>query len=371
MSSECSRDRQSYGSISEPSQNLGNGNSISHHYQIPKSLCYLMLIFVILIPVIVSVSIHIRYNVYRDTEMVLSPGDTQLYSISSFFCGSATLSVNGVYGCTLTTTMYRLDAGTPTVTSEIFALTNQFCLTNNSFRHWSFYLRKESSVHLDACTESSKQNYTFIVLQGDENFQFWTFNDFSTGPYDAQSMVIGRCGVSNSTLNYVVSVDDLYYFVDYCHGLSKCQVRQSLTFDRYIYTVPQTAQRCSFDYSDSAYNACTISVKFGFGDAMILVATEKAEDSEARVYVSITCQPQVLGYIIAFVLPVLAVFLVFVVYWVIPCKAHSHTMHTNEFARALQTQYEVIRTTASHMRRRHSINSEYVGLEPPPPYNSS
>ena len=367
MSYECSRGRQSYGSISQSSQNLGNRKKVSR-YQIPKSLCHLMLILVVVIPVMVSVSIHIRYNVYNGGELVLSPGDTQLYSISGFFCGSATLSVNGVYGHALTTTMYHLDAGTSTVTSDKFALTGQLNLANYSFRHWSFYLRKDSSVYLDACKENDKQNYSFIVLQGDDNFKFWTFQKFSTGTYDAQISVDGRCESFNSTLNYIVSVDDQYYFVNYCNGISECQLRHSLYFDRYIYTVPQTAQQCSFDYSNSAYNACTIPITFGFGNALILVATEKLEDSEARINVGITCQPQILGYIIAFALPVLLVFLVFVAYWVVSYKTHSQTVHTNEITQSLQNQCDLIVTSDSRIHRHHSINSEHYRFEPPPPY---
>ena len=368
MSYECNRGRQSYGSISQSFQNLGNRKNTSR-YQIPKSLCHLMLILVALIPVMASMSVLIRYNVYNDGELVLSPGDTQLYPISGFFCGSATLSVNGVYGRALTTTMYHLNAGTPTVTMDRFALTSQLSLTNSSFRHWSFYLRKDSIVHLDACTENSKQDYVFIVLQGDNNFKFWTFQNFFTGTYDAQMIVNGRCESSNSTLSYIVSLDDQYYFVNYCNNVSKCQLKQSLYFDRYIYTVPQTAHQCSFDYTNGAYNTCTISINFGFSNALILVATEKVEDMEARVNVGIACQPQVLGYIIAFVLPILLVFLVFVVYWVVSYKTHSGTIHANELTRVLENQCDVVLTRASHIcHHRHSINSEHERLEPPPPY---
>lgn len=259
--------------------------------------------FTIIVIVILSVALSIKFVGEPNEEKQYTPGDTRIIPFSTFFCSGLTVSSPEL---AFDAHLYLLTNEPPPLSfHHTIQFNDSFSLIEGQYQYWHFYMHANSNFSLEGCVTNSQDSYTFYIIKGTSNFHSWTDNPSSAKAVSSK-YITKQCQFGKTSLTYSIAHDDHYYFAYYNDdNYYPVKGQQSLTLHRSEYDIPD-ASLVKYNCSFTSSTKCTFAVGFfsPFDKVLLTLQIPSNVDwSNAQYQIDIDCNSQALGYVIITVVP--------------------------------------------------------------------
>ena len=216
--------------------------------------------------------------VYSDSlqfNKTFMPGDTNIFSFNSFFCGSYTIEGHGSSHLSASLSVSK---ELPPLSTSIIIINRTNYLPSNWTAEHNIYLREQSSVGVSACLVEGRKAQ-FVVVKGSSNYYNWVVSKLPMYTFDYLN-VQSNCTVSWDEKQIHIESADRYYFVLYDDSNHWSNVSLVLNLSRVEYSPyyknGTLIENCSI--SPHTVDTCTAHAP-GIGDmtGLITVSYDPSE----------------------------------------------------------------------------------------------
>ena len=300
-----------------------------------------------------------------------SPGDTRLYGYSSFFCmgGDLEYDSNSQFVTPEYASLYLLPSKPPLKhTNSFYVNKTNILVSDDSWKHWSFYLYPGSKIEMSACQINGDYDFEIHLIKGNGNFNSWSHNGKSK--YVVTTKDVSGCSSSPAKkIVYTVTKEDMYYMVlENNYFLTSNYATMTLHVNRTGY-VPNGTPNCTGEVGCSYYTSDG-NIQYA------LVTTDDPTDNDwaRNVLVNYSCVALVANYVLVTVLPFLAVVVLCVTVVVIVSVCVVMKRKKRAGYQTLEASLPTVPTASPPSKPEdppppmYNPNAPMNGSAPPPPY---
>ena len=259
----------------------------------------------VLLAVLVGVLIATGFGLHASYEVVsdgaFSPGDTRLYSYSSFFCQGAFVKQSNAL--TDTVSLFLLSSQPQLKQTNSFDVNEKIRLNTDDNSYWYYYLYTGSKLSVSAC-QTSGQFHIYIIKK--INFGRW----LHTSLYYERALLISQPCTNNDGgpgISYSVSQEGTFYIAAYNSFISFANGNVSFHVDRTGYSTDNISNQPNCTTSTS----CSVHVSANSPYHYALVTTSSPSDHNwiKNIDLYYTCEANIWGYVVVTVVPFTAIVL--------------------------------------------------------------
>lgn len=127
----------------------------------------------LIVIIIVSTTVTVRYTATSDDALHYAPTDTRIIPVNNALCEGLELTVDSAlvgYKASLSI----LDLRPQLIGSESFSIFDSPYMGHNDFQYYYFYMYRGSKFTVSACIHAGYSAYaTFSMIKGHETFKRW------------------------------------------------------------------------------------------------------------------------------------------------------------------------------------------------------
>lgn len=251
-----------------------------------------IIVLVVLLSVFIALVVVTRNMVLPNSgDTQFSPGDSRIFSYSSFFCDNIILTGQSAR---TNASMHLIKERPQLYNSHNVSFSSTPTLSEGEHIPYNFYLFSNSSFSAHVCVNEQNSNGQFYIIRGRNNFTDWVRQ-----PRTLPATYFRALSRGCQALNYEVDIECDYFFVFY-HEPTTSETSDNLLFNitiqltRFQYRIPdlkETSMKLNCSLPDSK-GSCTIPIPLG-SDYQALVVIDIPEDvdwANERVDITWRCE---------------------------------------------------------------------------------